>query len=165
MAKKPKKPTPKSQRQIFNDTVEPYIFPETGESYGNPNDTSTFKQFTDKEQNGVGFNRSNQLSFKNDTTKPFTIGLQDIDEAVFFYFQNVIKPTVYQNTERLPVPIIYGSPERWKSTQKDGYLKDKQGKIMSPIIMFKRDSMEKIRSIGNKLDANTPHFYSILSYY
>tara|TARA_R110002020_G_scaffold460911_1_gene679653 strand:- start:8073 stop:9002 length:930 start_codon:yes stop_codon:yes gene_type:complete len=160
MAKKPKKPTPKSQRQIFNDTVEPYIFPETGESYGNPNDTSTFKQFTDKEQNGVGFNRSNQLSFKNDTTKPFTIGLQDIDEAILYYFENVIKPTVYQNTERLPVPIIYGSPERWKSTQKDGYLKDKQGKIMSPIIMFKRDSMEKIRSIGNKLDANTPHLYS-----
>jgi hypothetical protein len=160
MAKKPKKPTPKSQRQIFNDTVEPYIFPETGESYGNPNDTSTFKQFSDKEQNGVGFNRSNQLSFKNDTTKPFTIGLQDIDEAILYYFENVIKPTVYQNNERLPVPIIYGSPERWKSTQKDGYLKDKQGKIMSPIIMFKRDSMEKIRSIGNKLDANTPHLYS-----
>ena len=160
MAKKPKKPTPKSQRQIFNDTVEPYIFPETGESYGNPNDTSTFKQFSDKEQNGVGFNRSNQLSFKNDTTKPFTIGLQDIDEAILYYFENVIKPTVYQNNERLAVPIIYGSPERWKSTQKDGYLKDKQGKIMSPIIMFKRDSMEKIRSIGNKLDANTPHLYS-----
>ena len=52
---KNKKPTPKSQRQIFNDTVEPYIFPETGESYGNPNDTSNFTQFTEKEQNGVGF--------------------------------------------------------------------------------------------------------------
>ena len=157
---KNKKPTPKSQRQIFNDTVEPYIFPETGESYGNPNDTSNFTQFTEKEQNGVGFNRSEQLSFKNDTTKPFTVGLQDIDEAILYYFENVIKPTVYQNNERLAVPIIYGSPERWKSSQKDGYLRDKQGSLMSPIIMFKRDNMEKVRSYGNKLDANTPHLYS-----
>jgi hypothetical protein len=67
---------------------------------------------------------------------------------------------VYQNNERLAGPIIYGSPERWKSSQKDGYLRDKQGKIMSPIIMFKRDNMEKVRSYGNKLDANTPHLYS-----
>ena len=41
MAKTPKKPTPKSQKQIFNDTVEPYIFPETGESYGTPHDLAS----------------------------------------------------------------------------------------------------------------------------
>jgi hypothetical protein len=31
--------------------------------------------------------------------------------------------------ERIPVPIIYGSPERWKSVQKDTYLRDKKGAI------------------------------------
>jgi hypothetical protein len=32
---------------------------------------------------------------------------------------------------------------------------------MAPLIMFKRESMDKNRSIGNKLDANNPHNYSV----
>jgi hypothetical protein len=155
-----RKPNPKSQLEIQNDQIEPYVFPETGESYGNPNIPSQFKQFTDKDQSGVDFNRSEQMSFKGDTTKPFTVGLQDIDESIMYYFQNVIRPTVYQNGNRLAVPVIYGSPEKWKSVQKDGYYKDKNGAIMAPLIMFKRDTMDKNRSLTNKLDANMPHLYT-----
>jgi hypothetical protein len=155
-----RKPNPKSQLEIQNDQIEPYVFPETGESYGNPNIPSQFKQFTDKDQSGIDFNRSEQMSFKDDTTKPFTVGLQDIDESIMYYFQNVIRPTVYQNGNRLAVPVIYGSPEKWKSVQKDGYYKDKNGAIMAPLIMFKRDTMDKNRSLTNKLDANMPHLYT-----
>jgi hypothetical protein len=100
------------------------------------------------------------MSFKGDTTKPFTVGLQDIDESIMYYFQNVIRPTVYQNGNRLAVPVIYGSPEKWKSVQKDGYYKDKNGAIMAPLIMFKKDTIDKNRSLTNKLDANTPHLYA-----
>jgi hypothetical protein len=32
---------------------------------------------------------------------------------------------------------------------------------MAPLIMFKRDSLEKNRTIGNKLDANNPNNYSV----
>ena len=155
-----RKPNPKSQLEIQNSQIEPYVFPETGESYGNPNIPSQFNQFTDTNQSGVDFNRSEQMSFKNDTTKPFTVGLQDIDESIMYYFQNVIRPTVYQNGNRLAVPVIYGSPEKWKSVQKDGYYKDKNGAIMAPLIMFKRDTIDKNRSLTNKLDANTPHLYA-----
>jgi hypothetical protein len=77
-----------------------------------------------------------------------------------YYFQNVIRPYVYQNGNRIEVPVIYGSPEKWKSVTKDGYYKDKNGAIMSPLIMFKRDTVEKNRSLTNKLDANTPHVYA-----
>ena len=155
-----RKPNPKSQLEIQNSQIEPYVFPETGESYGNPNTPSQFNQFTPTNQSGVDFNRSEQMSFKNDTTKPFTVGLQDIDESIMYYFQNVIRPTVYQNGNRLAVPVIYGSPEKWKSVQKDGYYKDKNGAIMAPLIMFKRDTIDKNRSLTNKLDANTPHLYT-----
>jgi hypothetical protein len=155
-----RKPNPKSQRQISNEQIEPYVFPETEESYGNPNIPSNFDQFTANEQNGVGFNRSEQLSFKGDTSKPFSLGFEDIDEAIHYYFTQVIKPSVTQNNVRLAVPVIYGSPERWKSTQKDGYYKDKNGAIMAPLIMFKRDSIDKNRSLGNKMDANTPNLYT-----
>jgi hypothetical protein len=155
-----RKPNPKSQKQLSNDQVEPYLFPETDESYGNPNIPSEFQQFTATKQSGIEFNRSEQMSFKGDTVKPFVVGLQDIDEAIMFYFQNVIRPFVYQNGVRIEVPIIYGSPEKWKSVQKDGYYKDKNGAIMAPLIMFKRDTMDKNRSLTNKLDANHPHLYT-----
>jgi hypothetical protein len=155
-----RKPNPKSQLEISNNQIDPYIFPETGESFGNPNIPSDFNQFTADAQSGIDFNRSEQMSFKKDTSKPFTVGLQDIDESIMFYFQNVIRPYVYQNGNRIEVPIIYGTPERWKSVQKDGYYKDKNGAIMAPLIMFKRDTVDKNRSLTNKLDANSPHLYT-----
>ena len=155
-----RKPVPKSQKEISNEQVNPYVNPENGETLGNPNIPSEFQQFTPTEQSGIDFNRSEKLSFTDDHTKPFAVSIQDIDESVLFYFENVIRPYVYQNGVKIPVPLIYGAPEKWKSVQKDGYYKDKNGKIMSPIIMFKRDNMEKNRSITNKLDANNPHLYT-----
>lgn len=141
------KPTPKTQREI---SVEQHVssYPPAG----NPN-------YADPNVNGL--NRALQTSFKDDNVKPFSIGIKDIDEAVFYYFENVIQPSVIQNGARLPVPVIYGAPEKWKSYQKDGYYRDQKGDIMAPLIMFKRNSMDKVRSIGNKLDANNPHNYSI----
>lgn len=144
-----RKPTPKTQKEILLSQQEPLTQSGPGFSpTGNPNLA-----------NNTG--RSSQISFKGDTTKPFSIGIQDIDEAVFYYFQNIIKPYVIQNGQRLEVPIIYGSPEKWVSFQKEGYFRDSQGRIMMPIIMFKRDSIEKVRTVSNKLDANNPHNISI----
>lgn len=155
-----RKPVPKKQKQISNDQVEPYVNPLNGETIGNPNTPNSFNQFTPESQSGVDFNRAEKTSFKGDTTKPFSINIQDIDEAIDFYFSNVIKPNVIQNGKITPVPLIYGSPERFKAMQKDGFYRDKRGKIMSPLIMFKRDSLENNRSITNKLDANNPHLYT-----
>jgi hypothetical protein len=155
-----RKPNPKSQLEIQNNQIEPYVFPDTGESYGNPNIPSQFNQFTANDQSGIPFNRSEKMSVKDDTYKQFVVGLQDIDEAIMYYFQNVIRPFVYQNGVRIEVPVIYGSPEKWKSVQKDGYYKDRNGAIMAPLIMFKRDTMEKNRSLTNKLDANHPNLYT-----
>ena len=76
-----------------------------------------------------------------------------------YYFNEVIRPSVIVNGERTLVPTIYGSPERWKGVQKDGYFRDKNGKLQVPLIMFKRNSVEKRRDLGNKLDANNPQFY------
>jgi len=155
MANKYRRPTPKSQRELSEGLQTP-----TDVRMGNPNDASNNKQFPPKNDANIPFNRSKQMSFKDDTTKPFTVGLQDIDESIMYYFDNVIRPSVIQNGERIPVPIIYGSPERWKSMQKDTYLRDKKGAIMMPIIVFKRDSMAKNRALANKLDANMPNLYT-----
>jgi hypothetical protein len=143
MAKNSRTPIPKTQKELSIEQHKAF-----DAEVGNPNYTNNI-------------NRGNQISFKGDSTKPFSIGIQDIDEAVFYYFKNVIKPFVIQNGERIEVPVIYGSPEKWKSVQKDGYYRDSQGRIMLPIIMFKRESIDKVRTIANKLDANNPHNISI----
>jgi len=103
--------------------------------------------------------KGNDTNRKKDTVQDVSIGLQDHDEAIMYYFNNVIKPSVIVNGNRTNVPLIYGSPERWKSVQKDGFYRDKEGKIQTPLIMFKRDSVEKRRDLGNKLDANNPQLY------
>jgi hypothetical protein len=108
-------------------------------------------------------NRSLNLSFKDDNTKPFSVGIKDIDEAIFYYFQNIIKPTVIQNGQILPVPVIYASPEKMKSYQKDGYYRDQNGKIQAPLISFKRESIDKNRTIANKLDANNPNNFGVFT--
>lgn len=145
-----RKPIPKTQKQISIDQQRP-----TDSRYGNPN----IPLPTNENETGISFNRSEKLSWKDDNTKPFSIGIQDLDEAVFYYFKNVIKPFVYQNGNRIEVPVIYGDPERWKSFQRDGYYRDKKGSIMLPIIVIKRNTITKDRTVYNKLDANSPNLY------
>lgn len=111
--------------------------------------------------NRPNVNRGTITSRKDDTVKDVSIGLIDHDEAVMYYFNNVIKPNIISNGDNINVPIMYGAPERWKSIQKDGYFRDKEGKLQVPLIMFKRESVEKRRDLGNKLDANNPQLYYI----
>ena len=155
MAKNYRKPVPKSQKEISKNLQTP-----TDPRMGNPNDAASGPQFSPDNQADIDFNRSTKMSFKGDKTKPFSIGIQDIDESIMYYFTEVIQPFVIQNGERIEVPIIYGSPERWKSVQKDGYYRDKKGAIMNPIIMFKRDGLTRNRTLTRKLDANEPNLYT-----
>jgi hypothetical protein len=145
MSQQGRKPIPKTQKEISISQHTAY-----DQEIGNPNSAIPFEN-----------NRALQTSFKGDNTKPFNIGIQDIDQAVFYYFENVIKPSVLQNEQRIPVPVIYGSPEKWKSYQKDGYYRDLKGKGMSPLIIFKRTSIDKNRTVANKLDANNPINYGV----
>lgn len=144
---KGRKPIPKTQKEISESLQTPYEPPVGSPGFsptGNPNDANRP-------------NRAEQFSFKNDPVKPLAISLEDLDWAIMYYFQNVIKPSVFQNGEKLEVPVIYGSPEKWKSYQKDGFYRDLNNKIMAPLIMFKKNNIEKNRNLTNKLDANNPH--------
>jgi hypothetical protein len=148
------KPRPLKNREFLTTLSEPYVQPEKEiQPYSNPNSTYSI----DAQLGQPEFNRALEVSLKDDDTKLINIGLEDHDEAILYYLQNVIKPTVTQNDRQIEVPIIYGSPERWKSIQYDGFYRDKNGKTMVPLIMFKRESFEKNRTLGNKLDGNVVH--------
>jgi hypothetical protein len=148
------KPRPLNKREFLTSLSEPYVQPEKEiQPYSNPNSTYSI----DAQPGQPEFNRALEVSLKDDDTKLINVGLEDHDDAILYYLENVIKPTVTQNDRQIAVPIIYGSPERWKSIQADGFYRDKNGKTMVPLIMFKRESFEKNRTLGNKLDGNVVH--------
>jgi len=157
---RPRKPIPKTQRQLSLEQQEAFKGIEDRGDSGNPN-LSDGNFNANVQETGIEFNRSKEMSFKGDDTKQYSVGIQDIDEAVFFYFRNVIKPFVMQNGTRREVPIIYGAPERWKSFQRDGYYRDKSNAIMLPIIVIKRNTITKDRTVANKLDANSPNLNGV----
>jgi len=98
------------------------------------------------------YNRGNDNKFVRGVTTPVSIGLYTIDSAILTYLQKKIKPVVTQQGKQIQVPVIYGNPERWKSAQQDGNLRDKNGMILLPIMMIRRKSIEanKINSPVNK---------------
>jgi len=105
-------------------------------------------------------NRGYLYSRSNDDVKNPSVTLMDMDGAITHYFQNVIKPSVEDNGENVKVPIMYASPERWKSIQRDGFMKDKKRQTITPVIAYRRTSIEKDESLPiDKLDANNPHHF------
>jgi hypothetical protein len=106
--------------------------------------------------------RANQISvdIENDI-KPFSVGLQDIDEAVFYYFNNIIQPSIIQNGNKVPVPVSYATQERWVAVQQDGYWRDKNGRVMYPAIILRRTGFEKNRTLANKLDGNGVNNFAV----
>ena len=106
-------------------------------------------------------NRGYQYSrSKKDKVKNISVTLTDIDSAVIYYLENVVRPSVEDNGENVKVPIMYGSMERWKSIKRDGFLRDKKRQIITPLIMFKRNTIDMNKNMPiDKLDANNPHMF------
>jgi len=108
--------------------------------------------------------RSDQIRVDNKADKPLSLGLMDMDSAIMYYFENVIRPEVDTGENREAVPIVYANPERWKSIQKGSFVRDKQGKAQIPVIAYKRTNVEK-HLISSKVDVNNPIVQSYQSSY
>ena len=138
-------PRPENRVEFMNKLVLPY-----DQTVGNPNSV-----FSEPYKPGQPeFNRANEISQDKDTSRNVSIGIKDIDQAIQYYFDNKLKLSVIQNNTRLKVPVIYGSPEKWKSIQSDGFYRDSTGKVQCPLILYRRDIIQANRELGNKLDGN-----------
>ena len=105
-------------------------------------------------------NRGYLYSRKDDDVKTPSVSLMDVDSAIIFYFENIIKPSVLENGENVKVPIMYASPERWKAIQRDGFMKDKKRQIITPVVAYRRTSITKDTELPqDKLDANKPNMF------
>jgi hypothetical protein len=109
-------------------------------------------------------NRTEQIR-RDDNIKNISVNLYDIDSVIKYYFDNVIKPSIMENGEKVNVPVVYGSSERWKSIQKSGIYRDEKGKVQFPAIVYKRTGVEKRRDLGSKVDINNPLYYGFQKKY
>ena len=104
-------------------------------------------------------NRGKQTSTRNTTNRSgnssrsitpglnisdnYSVTLKDIDTAILSHVKEVMRPQIKEANEVIKVPVIYGNEERWKSARKSGFLKDKQGAFMLPLIMLKRTDINQ----------------------
>lgn len=133
-----------------------------GPTYRNPED---HQHYLPKGPFDTQRERVEQVSRADDNYQNLKVGLQDMDDALVFYFREVIRPRAMVDRNYVEVPLTYATPEKWKAAQKDGQYRDKAGKRQLPVAIYKRNSLKKIRNIANKLDANRPHNFYLTHVY
>ena len=89
----------------------------------------------------VKLNKAKQLRRDQDNVKNVSVGIYDIDSAFSNFLQNDVKPTIEDDGRFYPVPVMYASPEKWASAQRDGFMKDDNGMMVTPVISFKRNNL------------------------
>ena len=106
-------------------------------------------------------NRAKQLPIDKQYTKG--VKLIDIDSTIAEYMSSVVIPDVDENSTKVKVPLVYGNAERWANARKDGYLRDQRGKIQIPLLMFKRNSIERNETLQHFSEVLTMPAYQVYS--
>jgi hypothetical protein len=85
------------------------------------------------------------------------VRLYDVDLAIAEHMIDTVVPSVEIFREKIKVPVMYGNPERWKAIRKDGYLRDKKGQLQIPLIMFKRNSIERDEAMSSTMNRHVSY--------
>ena len=86
-------------------------------------------------------NKAKQLRRDKDKVKNVNVGIYDIDSAFKTFIEKDVKPTVEDDGRIFPIPVMYASPEKWASAQRDGFMRDDNGMMLTPVIIFKRNNL------------------------
>jgi hypothetical protein len=133
------KPRPKNHHELLDEVLG-----------HNTTDPITDRAFID-------YNRGNEVSGRGDREKDISISLLDIDTSIIRHIENTIKPYIIQDGNRIPVPVMYGFPERWQTIQEKGVLREYSGRMIAPVIVLKRDNITNNRTLGTKIDPSVPY--------
>jgi len=94
--------------------------------------------------------------YKRENIRDISVALYDVDYAVKWHLETIIRPTVVEEGAVIAVPIMFAAGEKWASVQKHGYLRDSQSKILTPLIMIRRNSVSKREDIQDLKVLETP---------
>lgn len=106
-------------------------------------------------------NRAEQMPREGITYKR-GISIYDVDTTIYEYMRDVIVPRLELDKKEITIPVIYGNAERWKAAQIDGVYRDERGKIILPMVMFKRTAIapNEAMAMPNRL----LHYQSYVGY-
>jgi len=96
-------------------------------------------------------NRANETRRDNDIIKTPKCTIEDVDFAIISYIRDVLKLQVKENGQIIDVPVMYANGEKWAQVQAKGYMRDRKGKIMTPVVSIRRGSIierDTLKSLG-----------------
>jgi hypothetical protein len=98
-------------------------------------------------------NRAYQTRRDDDVIKGPQRTVYDVDFAIKSYIETEIQPQVTDNDVLINVPVIFANGEKWDNVRRLGFLRDEKGKLQSPLIMIKRNSVAERDNVKG-LDVN-----------
>jgi len=99
-------------------------------------------------EGGNGGNRSKTINPGISYANNYAVTLKDVDTAIMSHIKNVIRPNVKEANETIDATIMYGNEERWKAARKRNVIRDKNGAIILPLIMFRRTAIDKNETLA-----------------
>jgi hypothetical protein len=113
-----------------------------------PNPTRT-EGVTDDQK----LNRAYQTRRDDDVIRNPQRTVYDVDFAIKSYIEQEIQPQITDNEVLVNVPVIFANGEKWDNVRRLGFLRDEKGKLQSPLIMIKRNSVQERDNVKG-LDVN-----------
>ena len=101
--------------------------------------------------NDVITNRSDQIRRDNDVVKTPKCTIEDVDWAIMSYLRDVVQPQITENSAVIDITVMYANGEKWAQVQAKGYMRDRKGKLMTPLISIRRGTITE-RDTLRKLD-------------
>ena len=102
-------------------------------------------------------NRETTVIPGSNFSENYAITLKDVDTSIMKHVKEVMKLKVENNGETNDIPIMYANPERWKTIQRDGHIRDSKKQLITPLVVFRRTSLAKDDTIAvDKMNAEDP---------
>jgi hypothetical protein len=103
--------------------------------------------------NDKATNRANQIRRDDDIIKTPKCSIEDVDWAIMSYLRDIVKLQIIENGQTIDVPVMYANGEKWSQVQAKGFMRDRKGKLMTPVVSIRRGSITE-RDTLKKLDVN-----------
>ena len=110
------------------------------------NEPNTTSQTYENRDNVSGINRL-PTGYDGDTIpEDFHIpacGLEDVDKAMFDFFDKTIQMGITQHGNRSPVPVIFATGERFALVKRKKPIRDSNGATILPLISIRRSGLSQ----------------------
>mgnify|MGYP003627820678 CR=1 FL=1 len=96
-------------------------------------------------------NRAQQIRRDDDIIKTPKCTIEDVDFAIISYMRDILRLQVTEGGQLIDVPVMYANGEKWAQVQAKGYMRDRKGKIMTPLLSIRRGSIverDTLKSLG-----------------